>query len=85
MSSFCTAKATHTFAAKMSMYLNNTIAIIVNELVINELVKLMMLATTGPRTLICTTLLVSAFVLFIKYYSNSVAFTWNFNTGCHQN
>ena len=39
MSSFCIEKATHIFAAKLSLYL---------KFVINERIKLMMLKTTGP-------------------------------------
>ena len=43
VSSFCIAKATHIFAAKNINVFENTLATIVNEFVINELVKLMML------------------------------------------
>ena len=43
VSSFCIAKATHIFAAKISKYLKNTLAKTVNEFVINKLVKLTML------------------------------------------
>ena len=43
VSSFCIAKATHIFAAQISMYLQITSATIVNEFVINEHIKLTML------------------------------------------
>ena len=47
MSSFCNAKATHIFATKNINLFENTLATTVNEFVIKELVKLMMLRTTG--------------------------------------
>ena len=43
MNSFCSAKTTHIFAAKNIHVFENTLATTVNEFVINELVKLMML------------------------------------------
>ena len=43
VSCFCIAKATHIFAAKISMYLIKTLATTDNEFVIYELVKLTML------------------------------------------
>ena len=51
VSSFCDAKATHIFAAKISMY-ENTLATIVNKFFIKELVKLMMLWTAEPESLL---------------------------------
>ena len=48
MSSFCNAKATHIFAAKKYDLLENTLATTANKFVINKLVKLTMLWTTGP-------------------------------------
>ena len=51
VSSFCSAKATHIFSAKniRILYIESTKA--VNEMTLNELVKLTMLWTTGPRML----------------------------------
>ena len=45
---FAFAKATHIFSAKNSCELDNVLTRIVNILTTNELVKLMMLWTTGP-------------------------------------
>ena len=45
VSSFCSAKAAHIFSAKNIRILYKT----VNEMTLNELVKLTMLRTTGPR------------------------------------
>ena len=53
VSSFCNAKATHIFSAKNIRILYTESAKIVNEMTLNELVKLMMLWTTGPRSLQC--------------------------------
>ena len=50
MSSICIAKATHIFCSKNINVFENTLAITVNEFVINELVKLTMLSSTGPST-----------------------------------
>ena len=50
VSSFCIAKATHIFAAKIINVFENTLATTVNEFVINKLVKVAMLWTTGPCT-----------------------------------
>ena len=49
VSSFCSAKATHIFSAKniRILYIESTKT--VNEMTINELVKLTTLWTTGPR------------------------------------
>ena len=49
VSSFCIAKATHIFAAKISniLTIENTLATTVNKFFIHELVKLTMLWTTG--------------------------------------
>ena len=51
VSSFCSAKATHIFSAKniRILYIESTKT--VNEMTLNELVKLTMLWTTGPRSL----------------------------------
>ena len=43
VSSFCIAKATYIFFSKNINVFENTLATTINELVINELVKLMML------------------------------------------
>ena len=51
VSSFCSAKATHIFSAKNIRILYIESAKTVNEMTLNELVKLMTLWTTGPRTL----------------------------------
>ena len=48
MSSFCSAKATHIFSAKNIRILYIESAKIVNEMTLNELVKLTTLWTTGP-------------------------------------
>ena len=47
--SFCIAKATHIFSAKNIRILYIESAKTVNEMTLNELVKLTMLWTTGPR------------------------------------
>ena len=48
VSSFCSAKATHIFSAKniRILYIESTKTI--NEMTLNELIKLTMLWTTGP-------------------------------------
>ena len=66
VSSFCIAKATHIFAAKICVFENtlhfcskninihvfeNTLAPTFNKFVINDLIKLTMIWTTGPRAL----------------------------------
>ena len=51
VSSFCSAKATHIFSAKNIRILYIESAKTVNEMTLNELVKLTMLWTTGPWTL----------------------------------
>ena len=48
VSSFCSAKATHIFSAKNIRILYIESAKMVNEMTLNELVKLTMLWTTGP-------------------------------------
>ena len=50
MSSFCSAKATHIFSAKNIRILYIESAKTVNEMTLNELVKLTTLRTTGPRS-----------------------------------
>ena len=50
VSSFCSAKATHIFSAKNIRLLNIESAKTVNEMTLNELVKLTTLWTTGPST-----------------------------------
>ena len=52
MSSFCSAKATHIFSAKNIRILYIESAKTVNEMTLNELVKLTTLWTTGPRILL---------------------------------
>ena len=49
VSSFCNAKATHIFSAKNFRILYIESAKTVNEMTLNELVKLTTLWTTGPR------------------------------------
>ena len=52
VSSFCIAKATHIFSAKnIILYIES--AKTVNEMTLNELVKLTTLWTTGPRFIRC--------------------------------
>ena len=48
VSSFCSAKATHIFSAKNIKVLCIESAKTVNEMTLNELVKLTTLRTTGP-------------------------------------
>ena len=48
VSSFCSAKATHIFSAKNIRILYIESAKTVNEMTLNELVKLTTLWTTGP-------------------------------------
>ena len=48
VSSFCSAKATHIFSAKNIRILNIESAKTVNEMTLNELVKLTTVWTTGP-------------------------------------
>ena len=48
VSSFCSAKATHIFSAKNIRILYIEFAKTVNEMTLNELVKLTTLWTTGP-------------------------------------
>ena len=48
VSSFCSAKATHIFSAKNIIILYIESAKTVNEMILNELVKLTTLWTTGP-------------------------------------
>ena len=50
VSSFCNAKATHIFSAKNIRILYIESAKTVNEMTLNELVKLTTLWTTGPRS-----------------------------------
>ena len=52
VSSFCSAKATHIFSAKNIRRLYIESAKTVNEMTLNELVKLTTLWTTGPRSVI---------------------------------
>ena len=49
VSSFCSAKATHIFSAKNIRVLYIESIKTVNKMTLNELVKLTMLWTTGPR------------------------------------
>ena len=51
VSSFCSAKATHIFSAKNIIILYIESAKTVKEMTLNELVKLTMQWTTGPRVL----------------------------------
>ena len=48
VSSFCSAKATHIFSAESVRILYIESAKTVNEMILNELVKLTTLWTTGP-------------------------------------
>ena len=70
VSSFCSAKATHIFAAKNIRILYIESAKTVNEMTLNKLVKLTTLWTTGPWTLIfgAGTPLFSKRVLFSYYW-----------------
>ena len=53
MSSFCSAKATHIFSAKNIRILCIESAKTVNEMTLNELVKLTTLRTIGPWKIKC--------------------------------
>ena len=59
VSSFCSAKATHIFSAKNFRIVCIESAKTVNEMTLNELVKLMTLWTTEPRLLGCTELILA--------------------------
>ena len=54
VSSFCSAKATHIFSAKNIRILYIESAKTVNEVTLNELVKLTTLWTTEPSSLYCS-------------------------------
>ena len=58
MSSFCIAKATHVFSAKNIRIVCIESAKTVNEMTLNELVKLTTLWTTGPGILSINTILI---------------------------
>ena len=62
MSSFCSAKATHIFSAKNMRILYIESAKIVNEMTLNELVKLTTLWTTGPRCVLIRSILQRCFL-----------------------
>ena len=74
VSSFCSAKATHIFSAKTIRILYIESAKTVNEMTLNELVKLTTLWTTGPRIITLS----SSFTLVLcnnSEYQNNVLFT----------
>ena len=71
VSSFCTAKATHIFSAKNIRILYIESAKTVNEMTLNELVKLTMLWTTGPWFSVC---------LFIMFILLGIHFLHNMDT-----
>ena len=70
VSSFCIAKATHIFSAKIIRiwYIESTKT--VNEMTLNELVKLTMLWTTGPWMLLF--ILERIFCIYGKYWHRHV-------------
>ena len=68
VSSFCSAKATHIFPAKHIIILCIESAKTVNEMTLNELVKLTVLWTTGPRTFWLKKTLDGAMALVICIY-----------------
>ena len=68
VSSFCSAKATHIFSAKYIRILCIESAKTVNEMTLNELVKLTTLWTTGPRELLWNKLIYRfGFEVFITF------------------
>ena len=71
-SSFCSAKATHIFSAKNIRILYIESAKIVNEMTLNELVKLTTLWTTGPRTIL-PNVTVSSYFWYNKNNRNTLA------------
>ena len=74
VSSFCTAKATHIFSAKNIRLLYIESAKTVNEMTLNELVKLTMLWTIGPD---CLDALAGSFLDAYGQTSMSLE-TWKF-------
>ena len=70
MSSFCNAKATHIFSAKNIRILYIESDKTVNEMTLNELVKLTTLSTTGPCSL--SILLSSKFILMAMSLGTNV-------------
>ena len=74
VSSFCSAKATHIFSAKNIRILCIESARTVNEMTLNELVKLTTLWTTGPRINVSTYPYLSkiftiSFIMVISWFS----------------
>ena len=66
MSSFCSAKATHIFSAKNFRKLYIESAKIINEMALNELVKLTTLWTTGPlKQIALCTVITKTYLKFI--------------------
>ena len=91
VSSFCSAKATHIFSAKNIRVVYIEAAKIVNEMTLNELVKLTMLWTTGPWYIVTEIQFYQLMLatLIQRYDKNHFIFgpvqeretNWNF-TGC---
>ena len=78
VSSFCSAKATHIYSAKNIRILYIESAKTVNEMTLNELVKLTTLWTTGPSLEKYTLLLSAQFIsickeLTLKVLSTTIA------------
>ena len=77
VSSFCSAKATHIFSAKNFRKLYIESAKTVNEMTLNELVKLTTLWTTGPRCFIFIYSINIAFIFFsTAFYVYLCFITW---------
>ena len=76
--SFCSAKATHIFSAKIIRILFIESAETVNEMTLNELVKLTTLWTTGPCTFHLKKSILSGAMEWLKasYLFNSFPTRW---------
>ena len=78
VSSFCSTKATHIFSAKNIRILCIESTKTVNKMTLNELVKLTMLWTTGPRYFHTSHRQSSQNVLLLKYSNKCFIFFFIF-------
>ena len=84
VSSFCSAKATHIFSAKNIRILCIESARRVNEMTLNELVKLTTLWTTGPRFVHCQHLMHATFFLTTGCNMNAISLCpWSVDVVVH--
>ena len=72
VSSFCITKATHIFAEKSINLFEYTLATTVNEFAINELMKLTMLWTIGPKLIMLG--LCVCYRIYHKYLDISIPY-----------